>query len=125
MGHPTLARQGLGAHTLAETKREVDARLGDLRLDYSAMAVASNLFRAANAVRNLFERSVLSEINLPWTAFVVLWATWIWEPIGTRQIALEGGFSQATLTGCFRPSRGVDGSRAGAARATGALLSCS
>jgi len=88
-----------GAHTLAETERQVDARLGDLRLDYSAMAVASNLFRAANAVRNHFERTVLSENNLSWTAFVVLWVTWIWEPIETRQIALEGGFSKATLTG--------------------------
>ncbi|WP_246078058.1 MarR family winged helix-turn-helix transcriptional regulator [Rhodoglobus vestalii] len=68
-------------------------------LDYSAMAVASNLFRAANAVRNHFERTVLSEHNLSWTAFVVLWVTWIWEPIETRQIALEGGFSKATLTG--------------------------
>jgi DNA-binding MarR family transcriptional regulator len=29
----------------------------------------------------------------------VLWVTWIWEPIETRQIALEGGFSKATLTG--------------------------
>jgi DNA-binding MarR family transcriptional regulator len=30
---------------------------------------------------------------------VVLWVTWIWEPIETRQIAIEGGFSKATLTG--------------------------
>jgi DNA-binding MarR family transcriptional regulator len=63
------------------------------------MAVASNLFRAANAVRNHFERTVLAEHHLSWTAFVVLWVTWIWEPIETRQIALEGGFSKATLTG--------------------------
>jgi DNA-binding MarR family transcriptional regulator len=88
-----------GPHTLTETERQVHARLGDLSLDYSAMAVASNLFRAANAVRNHFERTVLSEHNLSWTAFVVLWVTWIWEPIETRQIALEGGFSKATLTG--------------------------
>ena len=95
-----------GAHTLAETERQVDARLGDLRLDYSAMAVASNLFRAANAVRNHFERTVLSENNLSWTAFVVLWVTWIWEPIETRQIALEGGFSKATLTGVLSTLEG-------------------
>ncbi|MGV8876672.1 MAG: MarR family winged helix-turn-helix transcriptional regulator [Rhodoglobus sp.] len=88
-----------GPHTLAETERQVQDRVGGLPLDYSAMAVASNLFRAANAVRNHFERSVLSEHNLSWTAFVVLWVTWIWEPIETRQIALEGGFSKATLTG--------------------------
>ena len=95
-----------GAHTLAETERQVDSRLGDLRLDYSAMAVASNLFRAANAVRNHFERTVLSENNLSWTAFVVLWVTWIWEPIETRQIALEGGFSKATLTGVLSTLEG-------------------
>ncbi|MCU1584694.1 MAG: MarR family transcriptional regulator [Microbacteriaceae bacterium] len=93
-------------HTLAETERQVEARLGDLRLDYSAMAVASNLFRAANAVRNHFERTVLSENNLSWTAFVVLWVTWIWEPIETRQIALEGGFSKATLTGVLSTLEG-------------------
>ena len=88
-----------GAHTLGETERQVASRLGGLALDYSAMAVASNLFRAANAVRNHFERTVLAEHNLSWTAFVVLWVVWIWEPIETRQIALEGGFSKATLTG--------------------------
>ena len=88
-----------GPHTLVETERQVAARIGGLPLDYSAMAVASNLFRAANAVRNHFERTVLAENNLSWTAFVVLWVVWIWEPIETRQIALEGGFSKATLTG--------------------------
>ncbi len=95
-----------GPHTLVETERQVEERLGHLRLDYSAMAVASNLFRAANAVRNHFERTVLLEHNLSWTAFVVLWVTWIWEPIETRQIALEGGFSKATLTGVLSTLEG-------------------
>jgi hypothetical protein len=63
------------------------------------MAVTSNLFRAANSVRNHLERTVLAKADLSWTAFVVLWVTWIWEPIETRQIAIEGGFSKATLTG--------------------------
>lgn len=88
-----------GPHTLGETERRVESRLGNLPIDFSAMAVASNLFRAANAVRNHLERTVLSRHNLSWTGFVVLWVTWIWEPIETRQIALEGGFSKATLTG--------------------------
>jgi DNA-binding MarR family transcriptional regulator len=95
-----------GPHTLGETERQVESKLGKLALDYSAMAVASNLFRAANAVRNHFERTVLSENNLSWTAFVVLWVTWIWEPIETRQIALEGGFSKATLTGVLSTLEG-------------------
>lgn len=95
-----------GPHTLSETELQVEQRLGSLPLDYTAMAVASNLFRAANAVRNHFERTVLSEHNLSWTAFVVLWVTWIWEPIETRQIALEGGFSKATLTGVLSTLEG-------------------
>ncbi len=95
-----------GPHTLEETERQVGARLGGLPLDYAAMAVASNLFRAANAVRNHFERTVLSQNNLSWTAFVVLWVVWIWEPIETRQIAVEGGFSKATLTGVLSTLEG-------------------
>lgn len=88
-----------GPHTLAETENAVQSRLSGLSLDYEAMAVASNLFRAANAVRNHLERTVLLPHDLTWTAFVVLWVTWIWEPIETRQIAEEGGFSKATLSG--------------------------
>lgn len=95
-----------GPHTLDETERRVEERLGGLTLDFSAMAVASNLFRAANAVRNHFERTVLAQHNLSWTAFVVLWVSWIWEPIETRQIALEGGFSKATLTGVLSTLEG-------------------
>lgn len=88
-----------GAHTLAETERQVSERLSHMTLDFDSMAVVSNLFRAANSVRNHFERTVLHSNDLSWTAFVVLWVTWIWEPIETRQIAEEGGFSKATLTG--------------------------
>jgi DNA-binding MarR family transcriptional regulator len=88
-----------GAHTLAETERHVAERLSHMSLDFESMAIVSNLFRAANAVRNHFERTVLHSNDLSWTAFVVLWVTWIWEPIETRQIAEEGGFSKATLTG--------------------------
>lgn len=86
-------------HTLAETEQQVAEKLGALPIDFEAMAVVSNLFRAANATRNYLERTVLSHSGLSWTAFVVLWVTWIWEPIETRQIAEEGGFSKATLTG--------------------------
>jgi len=86
-------------HTLAETEQQVAEKLGALPIDFEAMAVVSNLFRAANATRNYLERTVLAQSGLSWTAFVVLWVTWIWEPIETRQIAEEGGFSKATLTG--------------------------
>lgn len=88
-----------GPHTLTETELMVQSKIGDLQLDFEAMAVCSNLFRAANAVRNHLEGTVLQPHDLTWTAFVVLWVTWIWEPIETRQIAEEGGFSKATLSG--------------------------
>lgn len=95
-----------GVHTLAETERRVSARLEGKPLDYDSMAVIANLFRAASAARNHFERTVLLEHGLSWTAFVVLWVTWIWEPIETRQIAEEGGFSKATLTGVLSTLEG-------------------
>lgn len=95
-----------GQHTLSETESAVAARLGGMDLDFDAMAVASNLFRAANAVRNHLERTVLSKSELTWTAFVVLWVTWIWEPIETREIAAEAGFSKATLSGVLSTLEG-------------------
>jgi DNA-binding MarR family transcriptional regulator len=88
-----------GSHTLGETEARVANRLSHMQLDFEAMAVTSNLFRAASAVRNHFERNVLAESGLSWTAFVVLWVTWIWEPAETRDIAAEAGISKATLTG--------------------------
>jgi len=88
-----------GTHTLSETEHAVAERLGGMPVDMAAMAACSNLFRAANSVRNHLERSVLAKHDLSWTAFVVLWVTWIWEPIETRDIAAEAGFSKATLTG--------------------------
>lgn len=95
-----------GPHTLAETEKAVESRLADMSLDFEAMAVVSNLFRAANAVRNHLERTVLQPHNLTWTAFVVLWVAWIWEEVETRVIAEEGGFSKATLSGVLTTLEG-------------------
>ncbi len=97
-----------GPHTLAETERAVESRLAGMDLDFEAMAVASNLFRAANAVRNHLEGTVLRPHDLTWTAFVVLWVTWIWEKVETRVIAEEGGFSKATLSGVLSTLEGRD-----------------
>lgn len=95
-----------GPHTLAETERAVASRIAGLDLDFEAMAVASNLFRAANAVRNHLEGTVLKPHDLTWTAFVVLWVTWIWDAVETRVIAEEGGFSKATLSGVLSTLEG-------------------
>ena len=97
-----------GSHTLGETEARVANRLSHMQLDFEAMAVSSNLFRAASAVRNHFERNVLAESGLSWTAFVVLWVTWIWEPAETRDIAAEAGISKATLTGVLSTLEKMD-----------------
>jgi DNA-binding MarR family transcriptional regulator len=75
-----------GTHTLAETERQVSQKLAGMSID--------------------FERTVLAPAELSWTAFVVLWVVWIWEPIETRSIAEEGGFSKATLTGVLNTLEG-------------------
>ena len=91
-----------GIHTLSETERQVSSLLKDLPIDFDSMAVVSNLFRAANAVKNHLERSVLAPHDLSWTGFVVLWVVWIWQPIETRQIAAEVGTSKASITGVLK-----------------------
>ena len=88
-----------GPHTLAETERAAESRIAGLELDIESLHVVSNLFRAANAVRNHMERTVLTPADLTWTAFVVLWVTWIWGTTETRVIADETGVSKATLSG--------------------------
>jgi DNA-binding MarR family transcriptional regulator len=95
-----------GAHTLKETERQVENKLSGMTLDFDSMAAVSNIFRAANATRNYLERTVLAPHGLSWTGFVVLWVSWIWEPIETRTIAEEGGFSKATLTGVLQTLEG-------------------
>lgn len=88
-----------GHHTITETERQVEQKLGGLPINFVATAAVNNIFRGATAVRNQLERTVLRESGLSWTAFVVMWVVWVWEPIETRVIASEGGFSKATLTG--------------------------
>ena len=95
-----------GQHTLDETESQVATRLAGMDLDFEAMAVTANLFRAANAARNQMERTVLAKSNLTWTAFVVLWVAWIWETAETREIASEAGVSKATLSGVLTTLEG-------------------
>lgn len=88
----------------AHAERRAAARLSalDATVDTSAAAVMSNLYRAANAARNHFERTVLSEADLTWTSWVVLWVLWIGEESESRVVAHEAGISKATLTGVAR-----------------------
>ena len=85
--------------TLSATEAAVSGRLAAMTLDMPAMAAVSNVYRAAGAIRNHFEHTVLAPYNLTWTGWVVLWVVWIWQEIETRHVAAEAGISKGTLTG--------------------------
>ncbi|MBV8931031.1 MAG: winged helix-turn-helix transcriptional regulator [Kutzneria sp.] len=91
-----------GYFTLRETENAVSDRLDGLLIDIDAMTALSNLHRAALVVRNHFEQSVLRDVDLSWTGFVVLWVVWIWGDVETRHVAKESGISKGTLTGVAR-----------------------
>jgi MarR family transcriptional regulator, organic hydroperoxide resistance regulator len=85
--------------TLSATEAAVTERLAGMTLDMPAMAAVSNVYRAAGAIRNHFEHTVLAPSGLTWTGWVVLWVVWIWQEIETRHVAAEAGISKGTLTG--------------------------
>jgi MarR family transcriptional regulator, organic hydroperoxide resistance regulator len=86
-------------HTLEETERAMNARVGHLAMDFRAAHAVSSLYRAANAARSHLTNSVLRKHDLTWTGFLVLWLIWIWDAMETRRIAENVGISKATLTG--------------------------
>jgi MarR family transcriptional regulator, organic hydroperoxide resistance regulator len=88
-----------GDFTLEATEEAVSERLQGMEIDMSAMAVVSNIYRAANSLRNHLERTVLAPHGLTWTGWVVLWVIWIWGEIESRHVAAEAGVSKGTLTG--------------------------
>ena len=88
-----------GERTLEATEQAVAERLAGLPIDMNAMAAVSNIYRAANEVRNHLERTVLAPHDLTWTGWVVLWVVWIWGEIESRHVAAEAGIAKGTLTG--------------------------
>ena len=84
---------------LIEAERDIVARLGDLPVDFEALSLVSNLYRAAAAIRREMEQTVLIEARLSWTAFVTLWVLWIWGEMETRHLAAEANVTKGTLTG--------------------------
>ncbi|WP_078550488.1 MarR family winged helix-turn-helix transcriptional regulator [Litchfieldia alkalitelluris] len=67
-------------------------------LDLDAIAVATNLYRVAQGLRNKMEQDVLSEYGLSWTAFSMLYDLWIWEAVETKKLAESAGVSKATVS---------------------------
>jgi DNA-binding MarR family transcriptional regulator len=91
-----------GGERATVTEQAVARRLAGLEIDMAAMAALQNLYRAANAVRNQLEQTVLAPHHLTWTGWVVLWVVWIWEEIETGRVAVEAGISKGTLTGVVK-----------------------
>ncbi len=85
---------------LIQAERDVQSRIGsELDIDYGATAAISNIFRAANVLRSHFERVVLADADLSFSAFTVLWVLWIWGDQESHRVAEEAAISRGTLTG--------------------------
>ena len=90
------------ARDLVQAERDIRSRIGDQHLDFAAMAAVSNIYRAANVVRNHLEQKVLADADLSWAAFTVLFVLWIWGDQQTRHLAAEAGVTKGTLTGVLK-----------------------
>lgn len=73
-------------------------RLTDYPLDFNAMKVCTHLYWATQRMRNKMEQKVLSDYNLSWTAFSILYDIWIWEAVETRKLAASEGVTVATIS---------------------------
>ncbi|MFF0461709.1 MarR family winged helix-turn-helix transcriptional regulator [Streptomyces mexicanus] len=95
--------------SINEAEKLAEAKLGGIPVRREQMAAVANIYRAASAVRQHLENSVLRGSDLTWTAFVVLWVVWVWGESETRHVAEEAGISKGTLTGVSRTleSRGL------------------
>ena len=85
-----------------QAERDIRGRIGDQHLDFAAMAAVSNIYRAANVIRNHMERKVLADEDLSWAAFTVLFVLWIWGDQQTRHLAAEAGVTKGTLIGVLK-----------------------
>ncbi len=84
---------------LSNAERDIRAALGDRPLDFAALMAVSNIYRAANAVRNRMERDVLGPAGLSWGGFTILFVLWVWGDQEAGQLAGEAGLAPGTLTG--------------------------
>ena len=85
-----------------QAEHDIRGRIGDQHLDFAAMAAVSNIYRAANVIRNHMERKILADEDLSWAAFTVLVVLWIWGDQQTRYLAAEAGVTKGTLTGVLK-----------------------
>ncbi len=84
---------------LLEAERDIRVRLGDRSLDFDSLLAISNIYRAANAVRNRMEREVLGPVGLTWGGFTILFVLWVWGDRETAQLAEDASLAKGTLSG--------------------------
>ncbi len=89
-----------------DAERAALARVEALDIDVGALSAISNVFRVANAFRNLAERRVLSRHGLSFSGFTVLWVLWVWGPREPGELAEEAGITKGTLTGVLKTLEG-------------------
>lgn len=75
-----------------------EKRVAGLRVNLESMALVSNIHRASGLIRQHFERTVLEQAGLHWSAFVTLWCLWIYGELETRRLAIETGVAKSTLS---------------------------
>ncbi|MEZ2658485.1 MarR family transcriptional regulator [Aneurinibacillus aneurinilyticus] len=73
-------------------------RLTNYSLNFEAMVVVTNLYRAAQRLRAKMERDVLSTYNISWTAFTLLYNLWIWGSMEPRKLAKSMGVTVAAVS---------------------------
>ncbi|MGH3649691.1 MAG: MarR family winged helix-turn-helix transcriptional regulator [Acidimicrobiia bacterium] len=96
MPRPLSARD---PEVVLEAERDIRERLGDRPLDFDALLAVSNIYRAANAVRNRMEKEVLTPAGLTWGGFTILFVLWVWGDRETAELAVDCGVAKGTLSG--------------------------
>lgn len=84
---------------LLAAERDIRSRLDGEPLDFESMLAVSNIYRAANAVRNRMEREVLAPEGLSWGGFTILFVLWVWGDRETAELAEDCGLAKGTLSG--------------------------
>ncbi|MEA1903547.1 MAG: MarR family winged helix-turn-helix transcriptional regulator [Actinomycetota bacterium] len=85
-----------------DAERDIRARLDGRPFDFEALLAVSNIYRAANAVRNRMERDVLAGARLSWGGFTILFVLWVWGDRETGQLADDCGLAKGTLSGMLQ-----------------------
>jgi len=88
--------------SILDAERDIRDRLDGRPFDFDALLAVSNIYRAANAVRNRMEREVLTPHGLSWGGFTILFVLWIWGERETGDLAEDCGIAKGTLTGMLQ-----------------------